>query len=196
MNIDLMSLVSKFRRFDDQENANASFKTRVPWVAPEAYLNIIYRPAAPKVLFEVAARRSFPPEVVDFLKRQNGAMLFSGSLNMYGVVAPGRFLNRSDSFLLPPFNIEQENRPWKVDPDRLLVVGGYTFDGSRACVHRGDGKVHVFQKGRQIPLVSWPSFDNWLMSEIGRLCALFDEEGRRIGPLGETGPPRSPAMIQ
>src|ERR1700730_7464063 len=122
MSIDLLSLVSRFRPFDDRDNANASFRTRVPWVAPEAYLNIVYRPAPEKLLFETAERWSFPPSVVDFLRRQNGAMLFSGSLNLYGVVEPGRALNRREPFSLPAFNIEPENKSWALHPDRLLVI--------------------------------------------------------------------------
>jgi hypothetical protein len=104
MSIDLLSVVSSSRRFDDQENVNASFRTRVPWVAPQAYLHIVYKPAPAKLLSEVAERWAFPSVVVDFLSRQNGAMLFSGSLNLYGVVEPTRLLNREDPFSLPPFN--------------------------------------------------------------------------------------------
>jgi hypothetical protein len=191
MRIDLLSLISNFRPFDDQENANASFRTRVPWVAPEAYLNIIYKPAPAKLLSDVAEKHSFPSVVVDFLERQNGAMLLSGSLNLYGVVEPGRILNREDRFSLPPFNIELENKSWPVHPDRLLVIGGYKFDGSRACIDRTDGQIHVFQKGRRIPAVSWASFDSWLVDEITRLRLLFDDDGKRTGPDSETGPPKS-----
>ena len=196
MSIDLLSLIAQFRKFDDRENANAAFRTRVPWVAPEAYLNIVYKPAGPKLLSEVASRLSFPVEVVDFLKHQNGAMLFSGSLNLYGLVEPGRLLNREDRYSLPPFNIERENKCWPFHPDRLLVVGGYRLDGSRACVDRIDGQVHVFQKGQRIPSISWAGFDSWLIAEVGRLSALFDEEGKRVGPEAETGPPRPAPTIQ
>lgn len=196
MSVDLLSLISNFRRFDDQENANASFRTRVPWVASEAYLNIIYKPAPTKVLSVVAEMWSFPAVVVDFLQHQNGAMLFSGSLNLYGVVEPGRRLNREDRFSLPPFDIERENKSWPFHPDRLLVVGGYRFDGSRACVDRSDGQVHVFQKGQRIPTVSWVGFDAWLVGEIERLSLLFDDDGKRTGPESETGPPQSATVSE
>jgi hypothetical protein len=191
MSIDLLSLISQFRAFEDRENANASFRTRVPWVAPEAYLNIVYRPAPAKVLSEVAEKWSFPAAVVSFLRHQNGAMLFAGSLNLYGVVEPGRLLNREDRFSLPPFNIERENKSWSFDPDRLLVVGGYRYDGSRACIDRSDGQIHVFPKGQRTPAVSWASLDSWLLGEIARLRLLFDDDGKRTGPESETGPPRS-----
>jgi hypothetical protein len=191
MSVDLLSLISDFRPFDDRENANAYFKTRVPSVAPEAYLSIVYKPAPAKLLSGVAERWSFPSVVVDFLSRQNGAILFSGSLNMYGVVEPRRRLNREDRFSLPPFNIERENKSWSFHPDRLLVVGGYRFDGSRACIDRSDGQIHVFQKGQRIPAFSWASFDSWLVVEIARLRLLFDDDGKRTGRDSETGPPQS-----
>lgn len=196
MCIDLLSLVSKFRRFDDHENANASFRTRVPWIGPEAYLHIVYKPALPKLLSEAAERWSFPAEIFDFLKHQNGAMLFSGSLNLYGVVDPERLLNREDRFSLPPFNLERENTSWKFHPERLLVIAGYRLDGSRVCIDRTDRRIHIFQKGQRIPLASWATFEEWLLSEVERLTDLFDESGRRTSPEAQTGPPRSPTAIQ
>ncbi len=196
MSIDLLSLISQFRPADDRENANACFMTRVPWVALEAYLNIVYKPAPAGLLSEVAEKWAFPSVVVDFLSRQNGAMLFSGALNLYGVVEPGRLLNREDRFSLPPFNIERENKSWSFHPDRLLVVGGYQFDGSRACIDRTDGQIHVFQKGQRIPRISWASFDSWLLGETRRLLFLFDEDGKRIGPDSDTGPPQSAVVSE
>ncbi len=191
MSIDLLSLISRFRPFDDRENANASFRTRVPWVAPEAYLNIIYKPAPPKLLSEIAGKLSFPLSVIDFLRQHNGAMLFSGSLSLFGVVEPGRLLNRQDTFSLPPFNIEDENESWSFHRDRLLVVGGYQFDGSSACIDRSDGKIHVFKRKQRIPTISWPSLEFWLTNEIARLGLLFDDDGKRTGSEAETGPPQS-----
>jgi hypothetical protein len=196
MSVDLVNLVSQFRPSDDRENANACFMTRVPWVAPEAYLNIVYKPAPARLLSEVAERWAFPSVVAEFLSRQNGAMLFSGSLNLYGVVGSGRLLNREDRFSLPPFNIERENKSWTFHPDRLLVVGGYKFDGSRACIDRSDGRIHVFQKGQRIPAVSWARFDSWLLGEIARLRIVFDEDGKRTGPESETGPPQSATVSE
>jgi hypothetical protein len=133
----------------------------------------------------------FLSSVIDFLGNQNGAMLFSGSLNLYGVVERGRLLNRQDRFSLPPFDIEQENASWSFHPDRLLVVGGYSLEGSRACIDRSDGRVHLFRMKTRIPTVSWSTLDHWLTDEIARLRTLFDDNGRRIASESETGPPRS-----
>src|ERR1035438_7280015 len=109
MSVDLLSLISTFHPLDDRESSVASFRTLVPWVGPEAYLNTVYRPAPGRWLFRVAEKLRFPPAVIDFLQRQNRAMLFSGSLSLYGVVEPDQLLNRQDRFSLPPVNIEPEN---------------------------------------------------------------------------------------
>jgi hypothetical protein len=191
MSVDVLSMISVFRTHDDRENSNASWRTLVPWVAPEAYLNVVYKPAPRELFVQVAEKWRFPSSVIDFLGNQNGAMLFSGSLNLYGVVERGRLLNRQDRFSLPPFDIEQENASWSFHPDRLLVVGGYSLEGSRACIDRSDGRVHLFRMKTRIPTVSWSTLDHWLTDEIARLRTLFDDNGRRIASESETGPPRS-----
>jgi hypothetical protein len=42
---DLLSALAKFEPVNDRENDVAFFRTHVLWIAPEAYLNIIYKPA-------------------------------------------------------------------------------------------------------------------------------------------------------
>jgi len=82
MSVDLLNLISDFLPLDNRETSLASFRTQVPWVAPEAFLNIVYKPAPPELLSRIAGKWRFPLTVVDFLGQQNGAMLFSGSLNL------------------------------------------------------------------------------------------------------------------
>lgn len=191
MSIDLLQLVSRFRSFEDRETEVAWFRTLVPWIAPEAYLNIIFKPAPRGILLEMARKLSFPPSVHEFFQRQNGAILFSGALSVFGVVEPGRLLNRQDPFSLPPFNIEQENASWPVHRDQFLVIGAYQFDGSRVCINRSDATVHVLKKKQKAPSISWPSLESWLGDEIARLSFAFDNEGRMTVPESETGPPQS-----
>jgi hypothetical protein len=188
MTIDLPSLLERFRVFHDFDNDVAAYRTLVPWVGAEAYLNIVYRPAPSHLLSSVAARLRFPSPILEFLSHYNGANLFSGAINLYGVVEPGRLLNRSDGFSLPPFNIEGANKSWRVDPQHLLVIGSYRFDGSKVCVDRSSGQILFFKRNQIAPGVSWPRFESWLLEEISRLCPLFDYDGRRICPESETVP--------
>lgn len=191
MSVDLLSLISKFHSFEDRESEVAWFRTLVPWVAPEAYLNVVYKPAPSGLLSGIARKWSFPLSLVDVLRQQNGAILFSGALSLFGVVDAGRLLDRQDPFSLPPFNIESENASWSLQRDQLLVVGGYQFDGSKACIDREDGKIHVFKRRQKTPSVSWSSLESWLTDEVKRLCLAFDDRGMRTKPESETGPPQS-----
>jgi hypothetical protein len=188
MSIDLQSLLGRFRVFKDLDNDIAFYRTLVPWVGPEAYLNIIYRAAPAQLLSAAAAKLRFPVPVFEFLSQYNGAKLFSGALNLHGVVEPGRLLNRSDSFSLPPYNIEGANRSWSVDPQRLLVIGVYQFDGSQVCIDRSSGRIFLFKKKPTTAGASWTNFESWFREEISRLCSLFDRDGRRLCPESATIP--------
>lgn len=191
MSIDLQRLLDRFRAFKDFDNAIASYRTLVPWVAPEAYLNIIYRPAPPQLLSDVGAKLRFPAPVFELLANYNGAKLFSGSFYLHGIVEPGRLLNRQDGFSMPPYNIEGANRSWRIDPSRLLVIGGYQFDGSHVCIERSTGKILFFEAKQTIAQLTWPNLESWLREEISRLCTLFDTDGRRLWPESETVPRRT-----
>lgn len=188
MSIDLFGLLRQFRTFNDFENDLAWYCTQVPWIGQEAYLNVIYRPARPQVLAEVGAKLRFPDPLFEFLSGHNGAKLFSGAFNLYGVVEAGNLLNRQDSFWLPPFNIEEANRVWRTHAEDLLVFGGYRFDGSRVCISRSSGRVFLFKKNACEPELCCGDLESWLPEEIARLCSLFDNEGKRLWPESATVP--------
>src|SRR5262249_12662391 len=46
MTLDFLKMVSRFRQVDDLESNTAFFRTRVPWIAPKAYLNMVFKPLA------------------------------------------------------------------------------------------------------------------------------------------------------
>jgi hypothetical protein len=187
--IDLQSLITKFHAVNDLENEVASFRTHVPWVVPEAYLNIVFKPASPDVLSVVGAKMRIPTPLLQLLAQHNGANLLSGSLSLYGVVRKGQLLHRSEPFLLPPFNIELENRNWPPrDRDRLLEIGGYGFDGSGVCIDRDSLRIFVIRRGEKEPYASWPSLEVWLNSEMQRLTELFDASGKRLVDKSHTLP--------
>src|SRR5260221_10147015 len=171
MTIDLAQLVSQFRRANDRENENAYFHTNVPWVVPFAYLNIVFKPVPKDVLQAAESRLGIPPVLAQFLAMQNGAILFSGTLSVYGVVRPGQLLNRSDPFFIPPFSLDDENLRWPPsDPERFLAIGGYALDGSRACIDRRNLGIHLFKRQETkldpTAVTTWRSLDEWLTSEI------------------------------
>jgi hypothetical protein len=188
MAIDLLRATSHFRAVNDRESETAYFRTHVPWVAPLAYLNIIFKPPAPDVLQQAAEELRIPRDWEDFLKLQNGALLFSDDLYMYGVLRPGQLLNREDGFRRLPWNIDDADRESSPDRDRLLVIGGYGYDCTHVCVDRKDGRVYAFKRRQRRPIFSWPNTVRWVRDETARISCLFDETGRRLADEAETLP--------
>jgi hypothetical protein len=185
MTIRLLDLLSQFREANDHESENAYFRTRVPWVAPLAYLNIVYKPAPQEVLNDAIRRLSIPRVFSEFLAVQNGAILFSGALSIYGAVRPSQLLNRSDPFSLPPFSLDDHNEVSSLPhADSFFTIGRYGFDGTRVCIHRGPLGVHLFEKGgtelTAMETPTWKGLDEWLTSEVSRLSVLFDSDGHRL----------------
>ena len=181
MTFDLLAALGKFESVNDRESKVAFFRTHVPWVAPEAYLNIVYKPAQKKVLAEVATKLCIPKPWIQFLEQTNGACLFSADLYVMGVVGEGTRLNRGDHWSLPPTNIEHSNRVAEpLDLGRYLIIASYGWDGSRVCLDRETLRVYVFHKGESKPYAVWNSAEEWVRTEVERLSTLFDEKGKLL----------------
>ena len=172
-----------------REGLHGSFLTPMPWSGPAAHLHIVFKPAPEKALRDASTRLRFPNDLQQLLAAHNGAVLFRGDLAVYGVHEEGQLLNRTDPFARLPFNIEWENDSWWLDRDRLLVVGGYRFDGSRACIDRETSRITVFPRNGDEPLVVFRNLDDWLGKEISRYQQLYSVEGQLLGDADETGPP-------
>ena len=126
---------------------------------------------------------------MNFLAKQNGARLFLGALDIYGVLQPGQLLSRKGVDSLLPFNIESMNSERsQIDLDRFLAVGTYGFNGSSVCMERRNGGVSLFSRTGGSPLASWRDLEHWIDSEISRLSLLFDVHGRRLVDESETIP--------
>jgi hypothetical protein len=174
--IDLIELLTSCEVLNDKETDLAFFRTHVPLVAPEAYLHIIYKPVSKDIVLNSARRMKIPKIFIDFLSKQNGARLFSGSLLIFGVIRSGSLVRRDSP---PPLNIEFENSDNNgFDSDRYLAVGGYGYDGSTICIDRSDGCVGLFHRDEKHPTIAWHDFDEWIKTEIMRLSEIFDTTGR------------------
>lgn len=174
-----------------REGVHAWFFTPTPWIAPAAHLHVVFKPAPTEALQDVARRMRFPGSFAKLLSSHNGATLFCGDLAVYGVHQVGQLLNRTDPYARLPFNIEWENDSWRNDRDRLLVIGGYRYDGSRVCADRTTAEVSVFPRDGGEPIAVFKSVEDWLTVEIARFRRLYDAEGRFFGTQEETGPPGS-----
>jgi hypothetical protein len=193
MTIKLLDAISRFAAVNDRETDTAYFRTHVPWLAPLAYLNIIFKAPDRSDLIKASLDLRLPPLVADFFSLQNGAILFSGAMCIYGIVPKQRLLNRSDPFNRLPFDIAHENNRWLGhDAERFLVVGSYDYDSSRVCVDRRDFTVHSFKTEQRTlattPSYSWQGFEQWLTEETSRLAMLFDRDGRLLVDKSQTLP--------
>ena len=126
-----------------------------------------------------------PSTLIAFFEKQNGAILFSGALHVYGVHPAGQLLNREDDFSRLPFNIETENDNWPpVNRKQFLAIGGYGFDGSHVCIDRTNSRLYLFQRGveglAKVPSCCWENIEGWIVGEIGRLSTMYDSHGKRI----------------
>src|ERR1700679_2382675 len=94
----------------ERESGTAFFFNHAPWIAPKAYLHVVFRGASPSALSEVGDLMDLPQSWKEILSIHNGAILYSGAMSVYGAHASGAVLNRSDLFEQLPFSIVGENR--------------------------------------------------------------------------------------
>ncbi len=94
----------------EKESASASLYNHTPWVAPEAYLHWLFKPATPRALEETRTLPAIREEWLDFLSIQNGAMLYSDSLSIFGAVESGTLLNRNSPHDLGPYSLLDQKR--------------------------------------------------------------------------------------
>jgi hypothetical protein len=173
----------------ERESSAASFYNLAPWIAPQAYLHIVFKPADKEALNEIGSFLRLPQSWQDILNAQNGAILYSDAISIYGVRSSAALVDRRDVFELPPYSIVDGNRSWPVKPtERFVVIGGYAYDGTRAVLDRDDGSVLALPRKSEKVLSQWPNSDSWLSEELNRLSMLFDREGKIQVPRGQTLP--------
>lgn len=162
-----------------RESQTAYFFNHAPWVAPLAYLHIVFKPVPISEIEENASQLNLPSYWHEFLSIQNGAILFSSALSIYGAVNSNALLNRMDDFDRQPFSILDENRSWPPkNHKKEVVIGGYGYDGSIAVLDKESGSLSVEDRKTHRPLKKWNSPSDWLDDELSRLSKLFDEAGR------------------
>jgi hypothetical protein len=164
----------------EKESGTAFFYNFAPWIAPKAYLHIVFKGADTEALDDVGRTEMRLPESwLHVLSQQNGASLFSGAMDIYGLHNPGTLLNRTNVFERLPFNIVSESRSWPVKPVvRYVRIGGYGYDGTGAVLDRESGAVLAIPRKSETVLRKWPDADTWINLESARLATLFDSEGK------------------
>lgn len=171
--VSILELISRFDSVSDRETDDAVFRTHIPWVAPQAYLHIVYKPLPTGALLRAPLDFSLPPPLLQQFGACNGARLFMHSLVQYGVWPAGFLLSDGD-FTTPTISIADAN----LEGDRTcgIAVGLYGQDGARVYVDPITGaNPSCWMDGRKT--YSWRSLDDWLVSECERMSASFDSSG-------------------
>ena len=182
--VDLLGLLARFADVDDLEVQRAYYRTKVPSVGPQAYLNIVFRPTDVAVRKEVEHEVGLQPDLVEFYSRCNGARLFFDRVSIYGCLPrPHPPLDRDDPFGFLPFDLRRVNAELGEDlaERNLLCVGAYGYDRSYVSVRRDTCEV-VCATGDDFDRLRarWRSLSDWLSSEIPRVGGCFDERGKLL----------------
>jgi hypothetical protein len=186
----VISIMESYRHLGERVLDNGTrLIGRVPHVAPEARLQLVFAPltAADIAIVEEEIGMTVPGVFSEFLQRCNGIRLFSDRLNIDGL---RRSFARSGDAVWQPFSIRTPNvdeRP-RGALDTFFFVGGYGADGSRLYIDSSDMRVYRCKQRDAKALNEWPSFQVMLQSEAERLATLFDHEGRRIDSSQPTTP--------
>jgi SMI1 / KNR4 family (SUKH-1) len=179
---DWLEVIERARAFGYRETKQGvRLYGSVPHVAPHAWFHAIPPGLSGQQISELGRDLlvTLPAAYVDFLRVTNGAHLFSTALSLLGVrpAAAGRDI---DSAFLP-FNIINSNGAEKPIGlrDAIIVIGFYKFDGSHAVLDTSTGRVQRI--GRDgVARKSWSSFAEFRSSEVLRLDALHDSEGKLV----------------
>ncbi len=162
---------------------------RVPHVAPQAWLHIIYPGLGRDAIAEIerGLGRKVPKYYAAFLGRANGLTIYSGTLNLYG----RRTDYSRDPEIRQPFDLSVPNvkeRP-RAAQDSWFIIGAYKADGS--CVYLDDDDPRVYRANRDMSRPSlnvWSTLGEFLDFEIHRLAGHFDDLGRRLDDTRPTTP--------
>jgi hypothetical protein len=172
--------IFKYRNLGEEKAENGTLLIgRAPHIARLAWLHSIYPTLNEQ---DIAALKNevqtdIPDTYKQFLKNcSNGLTLFVRQFSLYGLrKQSGRGIEASRQ-PFSPVTANIDERP-KNTKDSFFFIGGYSWDGSKIYIDKTTSKVHYCDRWDATSLFEWPSFEEMLVSEVRRICGLFDEKG-------------------
>jgi hypothetical protein len=158
-------------------------------VEPDAYLHVFF-PGLVGGEFEAMemfVRRPVPKPLRDLYQRFNGFSLFRGELDLFGL---RRSHTRTSRDVYQPFAIQTPNvdeRPPRT-PEDIVFFGFYQDDGCEISISPRSPEVYATPMGKWKVERTWPDLETCLVSEVERLAALFDKQGRMTRERGKISP--------
>lgn len=172
--------ILRYKHLGEETSGNGTLLIgRAPHIARLAWLHSIY-PTLNEQDIDVLKselQTDIPDPYKHFLKNcSNGLTLFVDEFNLYGL---RKQLSRGIEASRQPYSPVTANideRP-KNAKDIFFFIGGYSWDGSNIYIDKTTNKVHYCDRWDATSLFEWPSFEEMLVSEVRRICSLFDEKG-------------------
>jgi hypothetical protein len=177
---ELKNELFKFRNLGEEVAQNGTLLIgRAPHVAPQAWLHSIYPVLNEQDIrdLEDEVKADIPLSYKEFLMNcSNGLGLFVGKFSLYGL---RKQLGRSIEASRQPFSpviANVDERPTNAK-ESYFIIGGYKWDGSKLYIDKDTNQVHFCDRRDTTSLYSWDSFETMVVSEVRRICTLFDEKG-------------------
>jgi len=170
----------KFKNLGEEISQNGTLLIgKALHIAPLAWLHAIYRTLNDEDIIQIETELNtvLPSTFKFFLQNySNGLGIFVSKFYLYGL---RKQLGRSIEASRQPFSLDIPNvdeRPANAKPNHFFI-GGYKWDGSKLYIDKNTNKVHYCDRWDVTSLYQWKSFEEMIVSEVKRICNLFDENG-------------------
>ena len=177
---EVKSELLKFIHLGEEISENGTLLIgKAPHIGQYAWLHVVY-PTLNKddiTKLETELNTSIPKDYQFFLQHySNGLGLFISKFYLYGLRKQlGRSIEASRQPYSPVIaNIDERPANSK---DSFFFIGGYSWDGSKLYIDKETNNVHYCDRWDATSLYQWNSFEEMLVSEVKRICSLFDDKG-------------------
>ena len=181
----------RFKKLGEEvSELGATLIGHAPHIAPKAWLHSLFPVLSEHEVIEFgkAAQKRVPSVYADFLMNcSNGLKIFVSTFSLYGL---RKQIGRSVEAGRQPYSPDTANvdeRPANAK-DSYFFIDGYNWDGSHLYIDTETSQVNYCSVSNAKSLYKWESFDEMLISEVKRICGLFDENGVVIDPKQYTTP--------
>lgn len=187
----IRELITKFSYLGTKQTANkkALLIGHAPQIAPEAWLNCLYKPVSLKEiqLIEKSIGVSIPDSYKSFLLSfSNGLSILGDTLSLFGYRSN---YSRNNEDVWQPYDIITLNlyeKPHNATLNEFLI-GKYEWDASSLYINKED-EICYCKSDDILPLKKWNSLSDMLYEELTRLYELVSENGLFIDTDCKTTP--------
>lgn len=189
---DLINYFSKYENWAHKEATNGTLLIGNPYKEkPFWWLIHIFPKVNSTQLNNFSEQQLKIPKVYkDFLENvSNGFLLFLGTLALEGIrESLSRAFDVEEPFSLLTSNIKE--RPKNAE-ETFFFFGSYNWDGSQLYIDTKNEHVYLAKRYTLEIIYEWSTFEEFINSEIPRICSLFDDNGELLNPDCSTLPDSS-----